>query len=139
MRQPIAWRTLGASLGRVAYQPRLIVQLPSGSAVERQLSARAPASVERGEVVIEVGPTDAEGHLEALAAGQVVMSLPSSEGLEREASEVRRVIGLAGTGVEPLVVVVEAAAELREEELAAVLDAASHASRAVILRIVRDG
>jgi hypothetical protein len=87
---------------------------------------------------VEVGPTDAEGVLEAPAAGQVVLSVPSPEALEREAGEVRRVIGQAGTGVEPLVVVVEAAEELREEELAAVLDAASHTSRAVILRIMRD-
>ena len=54
-------------------------------------------------------------------------------------SEVRRVIGQAGTGVEPLVVIVEAAEELREAELAALLSAASHTSRAVILRIIRDG
>jgi hypothetical protein len=68
----------------------------------------------------------------------VVLSLPSPEALEREADEVRRVIGQAGTGIEPLVVVVEAAEELREEELAAVLDGASHTSRAVILRVLRD-
>jgi hypothetical protein len=123
----------------VAFQPRLIIQLPRGGAVERQLSAQAPDSVASGEVVVEAGPTDAEGNLEAGAAGQVVLSVPSPEALEREAGEVRRVIGLAGTGVEPLVVVVEAAEELRAEELAAVLDAASHTSRAVILRVVRDG
>ena len=123
----------------MAYQPRLIVQLPRGGAVERQLSAQAPPAVASGEVVLEAGPTDAEGNLEAGAAGQVVLSVPSPEALEREAGEVRRVIGLAGTGVEPLVVVVEAAEELREEELAAVLAAASHTSRAVILRVVRDG
>jgi hypothetical protein len=34
--------------------------------------------------------------------------------------------------------VVEAAEELREDELAAVLEAAEHARRTVILRIVRD-
>jgi NAD(P)H-flavin reductase len=91
-------------------------------------------------VLVEHGPTDANGVLEAPAAGQVVLSLPSPEALAREAGEVRRVIGLAGgTGVEPLVVVVEAAEELREVELAALLDAAGHTSRAVILRIVRDG
>jgi hypothetical protein len=61
------------------------------------------------------------------------------EALTREAVEVRRVIAQAGTGVEPLVVVVEAAEELREEELRAVLEAAGHTSRAVILRIIRDG
>jgi hypothetical protein len=68
-----------------------------------------------------------------------VLSVPSPETLERDAEEIRRVIGQAGTGSEPLVVEVEAADELREEELASVLDAASHSSRAVILRIIRDG
>jgi hypothetical protein len=121
----------------MAYQPRLIVQPPRGSRVERQLGARALASVLSGEVVVEAGPTDAQGRLEALP-GQVVLSLPSPEALEREAEQVRHVIGEAGTGVEPLVVVVEAAEELREEELAALLQAASHTSRAVILRIIRD-
>jgi hypothetical protein len=120
------------------YQPRLIIQLPLGGSVERQLSAQPPQSIASGDVVVEAGPTDAEGHLETLAAGQVVLSLPSPEALEREADEVRRVIGQAGTGGEPLVVVVEAAEELREEELASILDAAGHTSRAVILRIVRD-
>jgi hypothetical protein len=123
----------------MAYQPRLIVQLPRGGAVERQLGAQALPAVASGDVAVETGPTDAEGNLEAGAAGQVVLSVPSPEALEREAGEVRRVIGQAGTGVEPLVIVVEAAEELREEELAAVLEAAEHSSRAVILRIIRDG
>jgi hypothetical protein len=122
----------------MAHQPTLIIQLPRGGAVDRQLSAQAPESVASGEVVIEDGPTDTEGHLEPPAAGQVVFSVLSPEALEREAGEVRRVIGQAGTGVEPLVVVVEAAEELREEELSAVLDAASHTSRVVILRIMGD-
>jgi len=90
-------------------------------------------------VVVEHGATDAEGNLEALAAGQIVMSLPSPEALAREPGEVRRVIARAGTGVEPLVIVVEAAEELREEELAVTLDAADRTPRAVILRVVRDG
>jgi hypothetical protein len=123
----------------MAYEPRLIIQLPSDGAVDRQLRAQALASVVSGDVVVEAGPTDEQGHLEAFAAGQVVLSVPSPEALERDADEVRRVIGQAGTGAEPLVVEVEAADELREEELAAVLDAASHSSRAVILRIIRDG
>ena len=123
----------------MADQPRLIIELPSGGAVDRQLRAQAPASLASGEVVVEDGPTDADGALEAITAGQVVLSVPSPESLRREAAEVGRVIAHAGTGVEPLVVVVEAAEELREEELTAVLEAAAHTSRAVILRIVRDG
>jgi hypothetical protein len=122
----------------MAFQPRLIVQLPRGGAVARQLSAQAPPSVAGGDVVIDAGPTDAEGNLEAPRAGEVVLSLPSPEALQREADAVRRVISQAGTGVEPLVVVVEAAEELREEELASIVDAAAHAPRAVILRIIRD-
>ena len=123
----------------MADQPRLIIELPSGGAVDRQLRAQALASLASGEVVVEDGPTDADGALEASTAGQVVLSVPSPESLRREAAEVRRVIAHAGTGVEPLVVVVEAAEELREAELTAVLEAAAHTSRAVILRIVRDG
>ena len=92
-----------------------------------------------GAVVVEGGLTDGEGHLEPTAAGEVVLSVPSPEGLVREADEVRRVLDLAGTGVQPLVVEVEAAEELREDELAVVLEAARHAKRAVILRIIRDG
>jgi hypothetical protein len=122
----------------MANEPSLIIQLPRGSAVDRQLRAQPPQSVVSGEVVVEVGPTDAEGHLEPPAAGQVVLSLPSAEALEREAGEVRRVIGQAGTGVEPLVVVLEVAEELREDELAAILDAARRTSRGVILRVIRD-
>ncbi|MEA2250025.1 MAG: hypothetical protein QOG70_267 [Solirubrobacteraceae bacterium] len=122
----------------MAHQPRLIIQAPRGGAVDRQLSAHAPTSVASGDVVVEVGPTDAEGHLDPPAAGQVVLSVPSPEALAREAGEVRRTIAEAGTGTQPLVVVVEAAEELREDELAAILEAAGHTSRPVILRIMRD-
>jgi hypothetical protein len=122
----------------MVHQPRVIVQVPRDGAVARQLRAEPPQSVGSGDVVVEAGPTDAEGNLEAAAAGEVVLSVPSPEALAREAGEVRRVIGQAGTGVEPLVVVVEAAEELRDDELDAVLAAADHAPRAVILRIVRD-
>jgi len=122
----------------MAHEPSLIVQVPHGGAVQRQLSEQPPSSIADGEVVVEAGPTDAQGNLEAAGAGEVVLSLPSPEALRREADEVRRVIAHAGTGVEPLVVVIEAAEELRDEELAPVLSATAHTSRPVILRIVRD-
>jgi hypothetical protein len=112
--------------------------VPRGGPVERQLGTRPPAGVSGNEVVVQIGATDAEGNLEPLAVGEVVLSVPSPEALAREAGEVRRVIVRAGTGDEPLVLVVEAAEELREEELAPVLEAAGHTSRAVILRIIRD-
>jgi hypothetical protein len=123
----------------VVDEPTLIIQLPRGSAVARQLSEQPPRSVVSGEVVVEFGPTDAEGHLEASAAGQVVLSVPSPEALKREPRDVRRAIGQAGTGTEPLIVAVEAAEQLREEELDLLLDAARRSSRAVIVRIIRDG
>ncbi len=118
--------------------PRLIIQVPSGGVVDRQLSAQAPASIASSDVVVEALPTDAKGDLEPPAAGEVVLSVLSPEALAREATEVRRLVGQAGTGVEPLVVVVEAAEELREDELAVVIDAAGHSSRPVILRVIRD-
>ena len=120
-------------------RPTLIVQAARGSAVERQLASLAPWDVSTGEVVLNVLPADAHGHLEPPAAGQVVLSVPSPEALSREADEVRRVIGRAGTGVEPLVIVVEAADELREDELVAAVEATGDTSRPVILRVMRDG
>jgi hypothetical protein len=112
----------------VATDPALIVQVPRGGAVDRQLEASPPRSVTDGEVVVS-----------ALASGgEVVLSVPSPEALERDSDDVRRVIAQAGTGTEPLVVEVEAAEELRDEELAAVVEAAGHTERPVSLRIVRD-
>ena len=119
--------------------PRLIIQLPRDGALHRRLAVDPPQSVSGGEVVIDPGPTDAHGHLEISDAGEVVRSVPSPETLAREADEVRRTIGGAGTGDEPLVVEVEAAEQLREDELAPVLEAAGHTPRTVILRVMGDG
>jgi hypothetical protein len=123
----------------VADNPRLILELTRDGAVDRQLSEDPPQSVVSGEVVIEHGPADSYGNLEAGGPGQIVLSVPSPEGLVREPDEVHRVIAQAGTGVEPLVVVVEAAEELRDDQLAAVLEAAGRTARPVILRVMRDG
>ncbi len=123
----------------MAHEPSLIIQVPRDSAVQRQLREQPPPSVADGEVVVESGSTDAEGNLEAISAGEVVLSVPSPEALRREADEVRRVIAQAGTGVEPLVIVIEVAEELRDEELAPALAASAHTSRPVIVRVIRDG
>jgi hypothetical protein len=122
----------------MADQPKLVIQVPRDGEVDRQLRADVPPSVADGDVVVTPGPTDAEGRLDAPHAGEVVMSVPSPEALAHEPDEVRRVIARAGTGTAPLVVEVEAAEELRDEELVAVLEAADHAKRAVILRIMGD-
>ena len=123
----------------MAHQPKLIIQVARGSAVERQLATSPPEALGGGGAVVETGYTTADGHLEPSDAGTVVLSVPSPEALARQADDVRRVIAGAEAGVEPLVVVVEAAEELRDDELAAVLAAAGHAARPVILRILRDG
>ena len=82
---------------------------------------------------------DPQGALEPPDGGEVVLSVPSPEALPREADEVRRVISRAGTatGTEPLILVIETAEELREEELASVLEAAVHLKRPLILRVIR--
>jgi hypothetical protein len=121
----------------VAQDARLIIEVPSGSAVEARLRDGSLQAVTDGTVLVESGPTDAHGRLEAETAGQIVLSLPSPEALEREADSVRHVLAHAGTGTEPLIVVVEVADEVRESELAAALQAAGHTSRAVILRVNR--
>jgi hypothetical protein len=89
-------------------------------------------------VVAELGDTDAEGNLEASDAGEIVMSVLSPEALARDRDELRRVIARAGAGIEPLVVEVEAAEELRIQELSVVVEAAADARRPVILRVVRN-
>jgi hypothetical protein len=112
--------------------------VPRGGSLDRQLSTEPPPSVAGGAAVVEDGPTDERGNLEALGAGEVVLSLPSVESLSREADEVHRVIAQAGTGIEPLLLVIEAAEVLREEELAPVVEAAAQSERPVILRVVRN-
>jgi hypothetical protein len=123
----------------MATQPSLVVEVARGGAVDRQLRREPPPSVASGQVAIVSLPADAAGKLDAPDAGEVVMSVLSPEALVRERDELRRVVIGASSGDDPLVVVVEAAEELREDELAAALDAASHRSdRGVVLRIMGD-
>ncbi len=114
----------------------LILQVPRDSTVDRHLREDPPLSVASGRVVIERLPADAEGRLLPPAAGEVVLSVLSPEALAREADQVRQVIKRAAADGEPLVVVVEAAGELREDELAALLDAAARTRRVMLLRIL---
>lgn len=122
----------------MAAGPALIIQVARGGAVDRQLDVEKPRSVANGDAVVEAGPADEAGALVPSDHGEVVLSLPSPEALTREREEVRRVITEAGQGVEPLVVVVEAAEELRDEELSAVIDVGNQSARPLILRVIRD-
>jgi hypothetical protein len=116
--------------------PSLIIQVPRGSAVALQLEAAPPAALEGHDVLVQTPATDDEGNLEELG-GEVVLSVLAPEELAREADEVRRVLRQAGTGTAPLVIVVQAAEELHDDQVAPVVEAAQRAPRPVILRIIR--
>ncbi len=116
----------------------LIVELARGGAADQNLRAAPPPSVVSGRVVLDHIETDIDGRLNPPPAGEVILSVPSPEALRRDRQEVEDAIGQAVTGDEPLVIVVEGAEELREDELAVVLDAADRADRVVILRVMAD-
>lgn len=111
--------------------------MPRGRTLDQRLTTQPPASVTNGAVVVEREQPDEQGNLEPPPAGAVVLSVPSPEALSREPEQVRRVIDRAGKGNQPLVIVIEDAEELREEELASVVRAAARSSRPVILRVIR--
>jgi len=115
----------------------LVLQIPRDSPLAEAVAATPPAAVAVGDAVVEHGPVDEEGVLEPPAAGRVVLTVPSPESLAHEPDEVHRVLSHHETGEGPLVVVIEEAEELRDEELAAVVEAAKRATLPVILRVIR--
>jgi len=116
----------------------LIVQVPRGGAVDRHWAEDLPPSIAGGGVVVERLPGAAGADLGPPPAGEVVMSVLSPEALTRDRQQVADVLRRAPAGDEPLVILVQAAEELREDELAAVREAAGHARRPVILRVQAD-
>jgi hypothetical protein len=116
----------------------LIVQLPRDGAVDRQLAASPPPSIASGRVVVEHVAAQG-GRLPPPEAGEVVLSVLSPEALTREQHQVRAAVRRAGPDGEPLVILVEAAAELREDEIAVVLEAAARTHHPVIVRLMADG
>jgi hypothetical protein len=120
----------------VANEAEIIVQLPHGSSVDTHLREEPLAAVTDGRVVLEHLPAGADGTLLPPEAGEVVLTVASPEALRRDAAAVERVIRAAAADGGPLVVLVDAAGYLRDDELAAVLDAAGSTRRAVILRIM---
>ncbi len=122
----------------MAIEAGLIVQLPRDGAVDRNLRADLPPSVASGRVVLDHIAGQVGGRLGPPEAGKVVMSVLSPEALVREQQQVQDVIRRAAAGDEPLVIIVQAAEELREDELAVVLEAAARAHRLVILRVMAD-
>ena len=113
----------------------------SGSRLESQLRGNPPSLVREGSVSLDpvAPPSSGAATIEPPSPGQVVYALPGPEGLVRERQELHDAIGGAPHGVEPLVIVVEAGNELRDDELEAAVNAADATSRPVILTVLRDG
>jgi hypothetical protein len=117
---------------------RVIVQLAPGSEVDRQLSVNPPPSVASGAVVLEHEEPGPGGRLGPPDGGEVVLSVLSPEALTREPEQVDAAVTRPADPHQPPVVIIEAAEELREEELAVLAGAAARADRVAILRIVAD-
>jgi hypothetical protein len=113
----------------------LIIQLPTGSALDRTLQEDPPLSITSGRAAIEWVPADEGGRIVPPEGGRVVLSLLSPEALRREAEQVRREISQAA-GDEPPVVVLEEAEYLREDELSVLVQAAERAGRTVLLCVL---
>ncbi len=122
----------------MAKEVGVIVELARGSALDRNLRGDTPRSVSSGRVVLDHLAGNENGSLGPPPAGQVVMSVLSPEALRRDPQAVQDSVGQADTGDEPPVIIVEAAEYLREDELAAVVEAADLADRTVILRVLAD-
>ena len=121
----------------MAKEVGLVVELTRGSAVDRNVRADVPPSIKSGRVALDHIEADDLGRLSPPPAGQVVLTVLSPEALRRDPQVVRDAIAQADSD-QPPVIVVEAGEYLREDEIAAVLDAADRADRTVILRVVTD-
>ena len=121
----------------MAKEVGLIVELTRDSAVDRNVRADLPPSIKSGRVALDHIEADDLGRLSPPPAGEVVLTVLSPEGLRRDPQVVRDAIAQADSD-QPPVIVVQAAEYLREDEIAAVLDAADRADRTVIVRILTD-
>jgi hypothetical protein len=121
----------------MAKEVGLVVELTRGSAVDRNVRADVPPSIKSGRVALDHIEADDLGRLSPPPAGQVVLTVLSPEALRRDPQVVRDAIAQADSD-QPPVIVVQAAEYLREDEIAAVLDAADRADRTVIVRILTD-
>ena len=70
----------------------LVLQLPIDGALDLALRADPPPSVADGTVALDAAPADDRGRLERPAGGDVVLALPSPEGILRQADDVRRAL-----------------------------------------------
>lgn len=116
----------------------VILQLSRDSAPDQDLRADPPPSVRSGRVVLGHVADAADGRMGPPEVGEVVLSVLSPEALRREPERVDDAIRRAPAAGEPLVIIVETAEQLREDELVVVADAAARRHRRVILRVLGD-
>jgi hypothetical protein len=118
-------------------EAELIIQLPRDSSVAQTVREDPPASLQDSRVVLEHLPADEDGRLLPPAAGEILVTVPSPEGLRRQSYEILSAVTAAEEDGGPLVVLVEGAEYLRDNEIAPVLEAAAATKRVVILRILQ--
>jgi hypothetical protein len=121
----------------VANEAELIIQLPRGSSIDVHLREEPPARLADGRVVLEHLTAGEDGTLPPPAAGEVLLTLPSPEALRRQSYEILTAVIDAAEDGGPLVVLVEGAEYLRDDEIDAVLEAAAATKRVVILRLLQ--
>ena len=114
----------------------LIIQVPRGSSIDENLRKEPPAALGDPRVLVEHLPAGADGKLEPPSAGEIILTYPSPEALRREQGEVERFILAADDEGGPLVVLIDGAEFLRDDELESALAAAAQTERMVILRIL---
>jgi hypothetical protein len=115
----------------------LIIQLPRGSSVDVHVREEPPVALTDGRVVLEHLTAGADGKLPPPAAGEIVLTVPSPEALRREPDEILNVVTDAAEDGDPLIVLVEGAEYLRDDEIDAVLEAAAATKRVLIMRIIQ--
>ncbi len=120
----------------MADEVKLIIQVPRGSSIDLYLKADPPAAIADVRVIVEHLGGGADGKLLPPEAGEVVLAVPSPEAFRREPEQVTAAISAAAADGPPLIVLVDGAEALRDDEIGTVLDAAEQTDRVVILRIL---
>ncbi len=121
----------------MADEVKLIIQVPHGSSIDLYLKADPPAAIADVRVIVEHLGAGEDGKLLPPEAGEVVLAVGSPESFRREPGQVTEAITAAGPGGAPLVILVDGAESLRDDEIDTVLEAAERTDRIVILRILQ--
>jgi hypothetical protein len=120
----------------MADEVKLIIQVPHGSSIDLFLKADPPAAIADVRVIVEHLGAGEDGKLLPPEAGEVVLGVPSPETFRREPEQVTAAISAAAEDGPPLVILVDGAESLRDDEVGIILDAAAQTDRIVILRIL---